>query len=129
MYELPCLWESFDTMDWENTKKKFVGYKSTLLKAGLFGPQNTKDSRKFIKGKKFRDVFNFFIFKQFSTQNRMTGCDCWGPDGRLDTKVDKFVLCHIYMSRVIICHNLTYYDIWRIWHMNMTYVKFVDLGV
>ena len=39
------------------------------LKAGLFGPQNLKDSQKCIKGKKII-VFQFiFIFKQFSCQN------------------------------------------------------------
>ena len=47
-------------------------------------------------------------------------CDCWGPEGRLDTKIDKFDLCHIsmsYASYVIICHIMTYdaYEI-EIWH-------------
>ena len=40
----------------------------------------------------------------------MTGCDYWGPDGRLDTKIDTFVLRHIYLSYasfVIICHIMT----------------------
>ena len=46
----------------------------------------------------------------------MNVCDCCGPDGHLDTKIDKFDLCHIYMSYasyVIICHIMTYdaYDI------------------
>ena len=50
----------------------------------------------------------------------MNVCDCWGPDGHLDTKIDKFDLCHIYMSYasyVIICHIMTYdaYEI-EIWH-------------
>ena len=47
-------------------------------------------------------------------------CDCWSPEGRLDTKIDKFDLCHIsmsYASYVIICHIMTYdaYEI-EIWH-------------
>ena len=46
----------------------------------------------------------------------MNGCDCWGPDGRLDTKIDQIDLCHISMSYAsydIICHIMTYdiYDI------------------
>ena len=49
----------------------------------------------------------------------MNVCDCWGPDGHLDTKIDKFDLCHIYMSYasyVIIWHLMSYdaYDI-EIW--------------
>ena len=53
----------------------------------------------------------------------MNVCDCWGPDGHLDTKIDKFDLCHIYMSYasyIIICHIMTYdaYDI-EIWHMSI----------
>jgi hypothetical protein len=47
-------------------------------------------------------------------------CDCWSPEGRLDTKIDKFDLCHIsmsYASYVIICHISTYdaYEM-EIWH-------------
>ena len=34
-------------------------------------------------------------FEKFVSQNRMNGCDCWGPDGRLDTKIDQFDLCHM----------------------------------
>ena len=50
----------------------------------------------------------------------MDGCDCWGPDGRLDTKIDQIDLCHISMSYAsfgIIWHFMSYdaYDIeiWR----------------
>ena len=65
----------------------------------------------------------FFIFKQIFNQNLMTGCDCWGPDGRLDTKIDKFDICHIHMSYasyIIIWHIMTYdaYDIW-IWRVSI----------
>ena len=28
--------------------------------------------------------------KKKNSQNQMTGCDCWGPYGRLDTKINKF---------------------------------------
>ena len=45
MPQLPCLWECFDTIEWENTKKELVGCKSTLLKGREFGPKNTKDSQ------------------------------------------------------------------------------------
>jgi hypothetical protein len=46
----------------------------------------------------------------------MNGCNCWGPDGGLDTKIDKFDLCHIsmsYASYVRIWHIMSYdaYDI------------------
>jgi hypothetical protein len=37
----------------------------------------------------------------------MNGCDCWGPDGRLDTKIYQFDLRHISMSNAsydIKCH-------------------------
>ena len=56
-------------------------------------------------------------------QNRMNGCDCWGPDGRLDTKIDQIDLCHIsmsYASFVIIWHFMSYdaYDI-KIWHQSI----------
>ena len=55
-----------------------------------------KGFSKFIKGNFFRHLFHFFCFIQFFGQNRMNGCDCWGPDGRLDTKIDQFDLWHIY---------------------------------
>ena len=53
----------------------------------------------------------------------MNMCDCWGPDGRLDTKVDQIDSCHIsmsYASFVIIWHFMSYdaYDI-EIWHQSM----------
>jgi hypothetical protein len=40
----------------------------------------------------------------------MNGCDCCGPDGRLDTKINEFDLCHISMSYAsydIKCHIMT----------------------
>ena len=40
----------------------------------------------------------------------MNRCDYWGPDGRLDTKIDQFDLCHISMSYAsydIKCHIMT----------------------
>ena len=55
--------------------------------------------------------FKFFIFKQFLSQNPMNGCDCWGPDGRLDTKISEIDLCHIYVSYAsydIKCHIMSY---------------------
>jgi hypothetical protein len=50
----------------------------------------------------------------------MNVCDCCGPDGRLNTKIDQIDLCHIsmsYASFVIIWHFMSYdaYDI-EIWH-------------
>ena len=54
--------------------------------------------------------FIFFIFKQFFSQNWIDGCDCWGPDSRLDTKVVQIDLCHICMSYAsydIKCHIMT----------------------
>jgi hypothetical protein len=45
---------------------------------------------KFIKGKHFRRIFNFFIFKQFFGQYRMNGRDSWGPDRHLDNQIDQF---------------------------------------
>ena len=63
------------------------------------------------KGKKFPTGFTiFFIFKQLFSQHRMNRCDCWGPDGRLDTKIDQFDLCHISKSYVLYdikCHIMT----------------------
>jgi hypothetical protein len=50
----------------------------------------------------------------------MDGCDCWGPESRLDTKIDQIDLCHISMSYAsfgIVWHFMSYgaYDIeiWR----------------
>jgi hypothetical protein len=40
--------------------------------------------------------FNFYIFIHFLGQNQMNGCDCWGPDCRLDTLIDQIDLRHIY---------------------------------
>ena len=40
----------------------------------------------------------------------MKGCEYWGPDGRLDTRIDQFDLCHISMSYAsydIKCHIMT----------------------
>jgi hypothetical protein len=64
--------------------------------------------------------FNFLVFKQFVSQHRIDGCDCWGPDGRLDTKINQIDKCHSYMSYAsydIKCHIMTKdaYDI-EIWH-------------
>ena len=66
--------------------------------------------------------FIFFIFKPFFSQHRMNGCEYWGPDGRLDTRIDQFDLCHISMSYAsydIKCHIMTNdaYDI-EIWHQS-----------
>ena len=65
-------------------------------------------------------LFKFFILKQFVSQNRINGCDCWGPDASLDTKIDDIDSCHILMSYAsydIKCHIMTNdaYDIeiWR----------------
>ena len=57
------------------------------------------------------------------SQNLINGCDCWGPDGRLDTKIDHIDWCHIFMSYAsydIKCHIMTNdaYDI-EIWHQSM----------
>ena len=42
------------------------------------------------KGKTIPRRFYFiFIFKTFFSQHLMSGCDCWGPDGRLDTKIEQ----------------------------------------
>ena len=78
---------------------------------------------KFIREKMSDTYFIFFSFIQFYSQNRISGCDCWGPDGRLDTKINKFDLCHIsmsYVSYVIIWHIMSYdaYDI-EIWHKSI----------
>ena len=76
---------------------------------------------KIYKGKKYSTLISsFFSFIKFVCQNRMNRSDCWGPDSRLDTKIDQIDLCHISMSYAsydIICHILTYdaYDI-EIWH-------------
>jgi hypothetical protein len=48
--------------------------------------------------------------KQFVSQNRINGCDCWGPDDSLDTKIDDIDSCHILMSYAsydIKCHIMT----------------------
>ena len=55
--------------------------------------------------------FDFLIFKHFFCQKQIDRFDCWGPDGRLDTKIDQFDLCHISMSYVVIWHKMSYYDI------------------
>jgi hypothetical protein len=41
-----------------------------------FYTQKYKGFQKFIKGKNFRSVFQFYHFKQFLSQHRMNGCDC-----------------------------------------------------
>ena len=41
---------------------------------------------------------NFSILKQFFGPNWINRCDCWGPDGRLDTKINQTNKCHIFMS-------------------------------
>jgi hypothetical protein len=61
-------------------------------------------------------IFSFVIFKFLFSQNRLNGCDCRGPDGRLDTKISQIDSCHISMSYVakdIKCHIMAYdaYDI------------------
>ena len=39
--------------------------------------------------------FFIFIFKQFFSQNQITGIDNWGPDGSKDDNID---VCHNFMS-------------------------------
>ena len=53
----------------------------------------------------------------------MIRCDCWGPAGRLDTKISQIDSCHIYMSYAsydIKCHIMMNYayDI-EIWHKSI----------
>ena len=50
----------------------------------------------------------------------MSASDCWGPEGRLDTKISQIDACNISMSYAsydIKCHTMTNYayDI-EIWH-------------
>ena len=75
---------------------------------------------KCIKGKNSGTFFNFFIIKKFFHKNQINGCDCWGSDGRLDTKIDQIGIRHISMSYAsydIKWHIMSYdaYDI-EIWH-------------
>ncbi len=56
----------------------------------------------------------------------MNRCDCWGPDGRFDTKINQIDRCHIYMSYasyVIVWQIMTYdaYDI-EIWHRSYWWI-------
>jgi hypothetical protein len=32
----------------------------------------------------------------------MNGCDCWGPDDRLDTKINQFDFCHIQKKNLTV---------------------------
>ena len=44
----------------------------------------------YARRKKNSDAFfNFVIVKEFVSKNLMNGCDCCGPDGRLDTKISQ----------------------------------------
>ena len=55
-------------------------------------------------------LFNFFILKQFVSQNWINRCDCCGPDASLDSKIDNIDACHILMSYAsydIKCHIMT----------------------
>ena len=58
----------------------------------------TKDFSKFIKEKMIFFIFNLFILKQFSSQNRINVWNCWDPDASLETKIGHIDLCHILMS-------------------------------
>ena len=92
-----------------------------LCSKDLYSDPKIQRIFKIYKGKFFsKHLFFIFIFKQLSSQHRMNRCEYWGPDGRLDTKVDPFDWCHIsmsYASFVIIWHLMSYdaYDI-EIWH-------------
>ena len=97
--------------------------KLRILHLFLFWPKIQRIFRIY-KGKKFPTFFSFFyICKEFISQNRMNRCNCCGPDGRLDTKIDQIAQCHISMSYatfVIIWHFMSYdaYDI-QIWRKSI----------
>ena len=106
----------------KNINFKSESFREVLPPRPPFRSWKYKGCSKSIKGKFCWHIFYFFIFKQIFNQNLMTGCDCWGSDGRLDTKIDQIDTRHIHMSYasyVIIWHIMTYdaYDIW-IWHMS-----------
>ena len=61
-------------------------------------------------------LFIFLYFRQFFSQNRMAGCDCWGRVGRLDTIIDKFDISHNdHLSKYVILWHILASAI-KIWH-------------
>ena len=104
-YLYPIIWSILDTK-WPRSLKSEHFWGCHFLFEKM-----RKGFSKFIQGKNWQR-FNFlFIFKQFFSQNLMNGCDCWGPDGRLDTNIDQIEICHIsmsYSSYVIIRHFMSY---------------------
>ena len=100
----------------------FIFVKNLLAKIGFMGVIAEVQKKNRCNSLNFGQImfFNFLIFKRFFSQHWIAGCDCWGPDGRLDTKIDQIDKCHIYMSYAsydIKCHIMTNvaYDI-EIWH-------------
>ena len=79
---------------------------------------------KFIKLKKSRFysdmIFNIYIFKQFLSPIRISGCNPCGPEASLDTKIghiDLYLILKLYVLFDIKCHLISHeaYDI-IIWH-------------
>jgi hypothetical protein len=64
-------------------------------------------------------TWNIARLSNFS-QIQMNGCDCWGPDGRLDTKIYQIDLSMSHASFIIIWHFMSYdaYDV-KIWHKSI----------
>ena len=56
----------------------------------LFVWKNAKHTKDFgIKGNNFQRIIQFLYFARVFGPNWMNRCYCWGPDGRLDTKIDQ----------------------------------------
>ena len=73
----PCLWDSFDTMEWENTRKKLV--------------KNTKESENLWMQNISNTFINFWILKEFLSPNWNNVWDCCG----LDASLGQISWCHM----------------------------------
>ena len=101
---------------------------SASSKSILFG-KKYKGCQKCIKGKNSLHVFQFCYFKTNFPLKSDERVWLLGFRRSLRHQDRRFWPMSYFYVICCICHTLSYYDIWRIWHKNMTSVKLVDLGV
>ena len=61
-------------------------------------------------------LFVVYIFKQFVSQNQISGSNYCGPDAPLDTKTVHIDLCCLLDVISVIRHKVSFDDKWHKWH-------------
>jgi hypothetical protein len=85
-----------------------------------------KGFSKSLKGKYFQHIFQFFLL--WNNFYAKSDWEVWLLRSRRSFRhQDRPNWLMSYFN--VICYNMTFNFIWRIWHKSMTFVTLVDLGV